>query len=346
MFRRLLRLALLLILLLTTGTALARAAGRGLPDAGELLYLHRRDTLSADWRLRLLDVARGLVVTNPTPGVQLFGWSPDGNSILFIAQNAETITVYLLAEGHQRQLFHGAGAVGGIAPTWSPDGRRALYTLGHDNRTTLYLLDLTDETATPRTLADGMDSYAPVWSPDGKQVAYISSQAGYQELRLVDAGCIETCKGRALTRSDQYAVMPDWSPDSQQLAFVDQSRLIAQGMVVLKAAGGGQLRLSPGGVNWYPRWSPDGHTLAFQCSDGTTDWEICTLDLNTGRREQLTQGQGVSTRPVWSPDGTRIAFQSSRDGQLQLYVMNADGSDPHRLTWDAVGQNALPAWRP
>jgi Tol biopolymer transport system component len=343
---RLLRLAILLTLLMTTCTALARAAGNGLPNAGELLYLYRRDTLSADWRLRLLDVARGLDVANPTPGVQFFGWSPDGRKILYIAQAAENITIYLLEDGRQRQLFHGVGQVSGSAPAWSPDGTRALYTLGHDTLTTLYLLDLTGETVTRRTLADGTDSYAPAWSPDGAQVAYISSQAGYQELRLVDAGCLESCKGRGLTRSDQYAVMPDWSPDSQQLAFVDQSRLIAQGMVVLKAAGGGQLRLSPGGVNWYPRWSPDGHTLAFQCSDGTTDWEICTLDLNTGRREQLTRGQGISTRPAWSPDGARIAFVSTRDGQPQVYVMNADGSDTRRLTWDPVGQSALPAWRP
>ena len=36
--------------------------------------------------------------------------------------------------------------------------------------------------------------------------------------------------------------------------------------------------------------------------------------------------------PVWSPDGQQIAFLSERDGLTGIYVMNADGSDAHRLT--------------
>ena len=46
---------------------------------------------------------------------------------------------------------------------------------------------------------------------------------------------------------------------------------------------------------------------------------------------------------VWSPDGARIAFVSRRDGNYEIYVMNADGSGQTRLTnnsaWDLH-----PAW--
>ena len=38
--------------------------------------------------------------------------------------------------------------------------------------------------------------------------------------------------------------------------------------------------------------------------------------------------------PVWSPDGRQLAFQSARDGNLEIYVMNADGTNPVRLTND------------
>jgi hypothetical protein len=49
--------------------------------------------------------------------------------------------------------------------------------------------------------------------------------------------------------------------------------------------------------------------------------------------------------PAWSPDGSRIAFMSTRDGNREIYVMNADGTQPQRLTVDDAGDDC-PAWSP
>ena len=43
---------------------------------------------------------------------------------------------------------------------------------------------------------------------------------------------------------------------------------------------------------------------------------------------RLTDSPGLDEGPEFSPDGTKIVFSSARDGQQELYVMNADGSDP------------------
>ena len=42
----------------------------------------------------------------------------------------------------------------------------------------------------------------------------------------------------------------------------------------------------------------------------------------------------ISTEPVWSPDGKKIAFSSNRDKEhsFQLFIMNADGTNPVRIT--------------
>ena len=40
---------------------------------------------------------------------------------------------------------------------------------------------------------------------------------------------------------------------------------------------------------------------------------------------RLTASPGYDENPSWSPDGRRIAFDSMRDGNLEIYVMNADG---------------------
>ncbi len=48
---------------------------------------------------------------------------------------------------------------------------------------------------------------------------------------------------------------------------------------------------------------------------------------------------------AWSPDGQKIAFASDRDGNLEIYVINADGSGLTRLT-ESPGTDTLPRWSP
>ncbi len=49
--------------------------------------------------------------------------------------------------------------------------------------------------------------------------------------------------------------------------------------------------------------------------------------------------------PSWSPDGRKIVFVSERDGNFEVYVMNADGSGQRNLTRHP-GHDSAPAWSP
>lgn len=55
--------------------------------------------------------------------------------------------------------------------------------------------------------------------------------------------------------------------------------------------------------------------------------------------------EGQNTYPRWSPDGRRLVFQSTRDGNEEIYVMNADGSNPIRLTRN-MHSDRQAAWSP
>ena len=59
----------------------------------------------------------------------------------------------------------------------------------------------------------------------------------------------------------------------------------------------------------------------------------------------LTRHPASDVYPTWSPDGSRIAFRTGRDGNDEIYVMNADGSDPANLTNDP-GSDGNPSWSP
>lgn len=65
-----------------------------------------------------------------------------------------------------------------------------------------------------------------------------------------------------------------------------------------------------------------------------------------GRLTPLNQDStAVQTDPSPSPDGARIAYVTDRDGNNEIYVMNADGSSPHRLT-NTPATEGSPSWTP
>jgi hypothetical protein len=59
----------------------------------------------------------------------------------------------------------------------------------------------------------------------------------------------------------------------------------------------------------------------------------------------LSDNEYCDQSPAWSPDGSRIAFASDRDGDWNIYVMNADGSAPKRVT-RSPGVDRNPSWSP
>jgi TolB protein len=53
---------------------------------------------------------------------------------------------------------------------------------------------------------------------------------------------------------------------------------------------------------------------------------------NLAQLRKVMDDTAVATEPAFSPDGSRIAFTSTRDGQAEIYVMDADGTSAARLT--------------
>ncbi len=86
--------------------------------------------------------------------------------------------------------------------------------------------------------------------------------------------------------------------------------------------------------------------LAVWSSDGNTGKYTLTVALSeTQELVQLTDNTGSDSDPSWSPDGNKIAFSSDRDGDWEIYVMDADGSDIVQLT-DNSSTDSDPSWSP
>jgi uncharacterized protein YjdB len=74
--------------------------------------------------------------------------------------------------------------------------------------------------------------------------------------------------------------------------------------------------------------------------------DLFTLDPNAPTRaaHQVTSAPSNEAMGAWSPDGSRIAFVSDRDGNYELYVADASGENPRRLTTSPDLAELTPVW--
>ncbi len=87
--------------------------------------------------------------------------------------------------------------------------------------------------------------------------------------------------------------------------------------------------------------SPDGKTVLFDLLG-----DLYTVPIGGGGAQRITSGLAFDSQPVYSPDGKLIAFTSDRDGSDNLWIANADGSDPKQLSKDKDGDFISPSWTP
>jgi TolB protein len=99
-----------------------------------------------------------------------------------------------------------------------------------------------------------------------------------------------------------------------------------------------------------PRWAPDASRIAFTCyaqpgSSSVLTAQICVYSLLTNRPVSWPRFKGTNASPSWSPDGSEIMFMSSMLGNPELFISDASGGRPKRLTY-SNGANTSPSWNP
>jgi Tol biopolymer transport system component len=96
----------------------------------------------------------------------------------------------------------------------------------------------------------------------------------------------------------------------------------------------------------FPAWSPDGKFVAYSKRNTSPHGaDIWLMNVVTGDTTQLMNDTSRNSGLSFSPDGKKICFSSDRDGGRNLYIMNADGSDIQRITFDTAGYYN-PVWSP
>ena len=195
-----------------------------------------------------------------------------------------------------------------------------------------------------RLTLDGILKVDPVFSrPDEVTYTVLESPTLMRLMRLkLGENSPTKLHPQATTSEFEAAFMADGSA----YAFIQSRGNLNMKMVIRETATGKDAVFDPGGgfaAVRRPSFHPRGERVVF-AQPAPTGQEIVSVGRDGKDRKTLAAG-GINNWPAYSPDGSRIAFCSSRLGDFDLWVMNADGSDAKRVI-KLEGMQARPAWSP
>jgi Tol biopolymer transport system component len=202
----------------------------------------------------------------------------------------------------------------------------------------------------------GID-FDPDLSPDGRRIVFRTSRGRYAPdihgmgLEGIFVVNVRTRRERQI-QPRTGGLFPAWSPDGRKIAFSGLPRGggLLDTIHLMNPDGSGVVDLGAPGE--CATWSPDSSELMYCSHPGDGNWAVWVIGADGSDRRQLTHptliepaGANGDYPGAWSPDGEQIVYSSVVDGDRELLLMDADGSNQRWLTHFRGGDGAE-AWLP
>ncbi len=166
-----------------------------------------------------------------------------------------------------------------------------------------FLTGITQLTSTEMGLLNAGEAY---FSPDGSTIIFQGTPIGKEEYQIYTLD-LKTRKLKMVSTGKGACTCAFFRPDGKKIIFAS-SHLRPDSEPPKKDTSGSY------------KWFFDDYMDIFEA------------DPNGSNLRRLTDTPGYDAEGAYSPDGKRIVFTSKRDGDLEIYVMNADGGEVKRLT--------------
>jgi Tol biopolymer transport system component len=163
----------------------------------------------------------------------------------------------------------------------------------------------------------------PVFSKDGRTLFHLRG-AGLPQVFAMD---VDGRNVRQLTNHDEKVAFLRRCPIDDRLIWgIDAGGDERQQFWLLEHGGEPrELTAAPDAIHDFGAWSADGARIAYATNDRDERFhDICIMDLATGARTRLLEGNGILSVPSWTPDMTRLVVvedHSSTDSRL--WIMDA-----------------------
>lgn len=237
--------------------------------------------------------------------------------------------------------------------SWGADDRIAFASFGGNGLLYVYSINSQGRGLNLLTLSDNDDDLndeggrQPDYSPDGQRIVISARRGETPALYLMDP--LRGDRDDATQVTDPAGngadTEPNYHPNGTQIVYTSTRRDGNADIRIINTDGTGMTPvIETGAEEHWAAVSPDGTMLAYQSdAAGTTDvWVKDISALGTAGYDPTDPGTNLTAgspfrneAPAWSPDGTKIAFHSNRNGDFDIFMMNADGSEQVAVTADA-----------
>jgi tricorn protease len=188
----------------------------------------------------------------------------------------------------------------------SPTGKRAAVEARGD----IFTIPAEKGDARNLTSSSGAADRDPAWSPDGRWLSYFSDASG--EYKLVIASPDGATKREIALVEPSHYYTPEWSADAKHILFHDTH--LRLWVLDVESGRATQVDTDPYMMpdrSLAPRFSPDGRWIAYSRRLPSMFRAIFVYDVQTGKRQQLTDGLADATSPAWDASGKYLWFLAS-----------------------------------
>ncbi len=315
------------------------------PDGRYIAYDFPQQMDSSNRDIFLLSTGDGRevpLVKHPADDF-LFGWAPDGKTILFASDRTGTIGVWMIrvvdgkSQGSAELIKPDIGPIQplGFARNGSyfygiSTGVRDIYSAELDPATRKLV-----SPPTPAAQSFLGKNRGPEWSPDGKYLAYLSRRGNQTNQFFGDIICIssiETGEVRELRPKIHKMSRLRWYPDQSALLVESYEEKSSQSPSLFRVdakSGESTIVLNESSNSFF--LSNDGRTV-FLTRDVPAEKDGTRLfvahDLTTGQEKQIYRGR--MWLPTPSPDNRYFAFIVP-DSQTVLKILPMTGGEPREI---------------
>jgi Tol biopolymer transport system component/DNA-binding winged helix-turn-helix (wHTH) protein len=275
-------------------------------------------------------------------------WSPDGTQVAFLRRNAGDSGLYLVPAlgGPERKLVPTNMPYDAFSSiSWSADGTTIAFpdvdVSSGNTRLNLVSTKTLELTRIPHQSNCGNEGFA-AFSPRGNRLAYVCTHgSGMYALYVGDGGG----KGKLVTTFTGWPNGIAWESNMEKIVLA-QDRGTGGELAEVTVADGSIQNIAFGqGADW-PAISAKGDKLAYsQISQNVNIWRK-SLSRPDAPAVKLISSTREQNNPQYSPDQKHIAFESIRNGDREVWMSDADGTNLVQVSHFRYPLTGTPHWSP